>query len=61
MKIDVAGLLFPRRCPVCHEAVEEPEELACRICRTRLPYVREPSCRKCGKPLLSDEIGRAHV
>ena len=55
MKIDVAGLLFPRRCPVCHEAAEEPEELACRICRTRLPYVREPSCRKCGKPLLSDE------
>lgn len=55
MKIDMAGLLFPRRCPVCHEAVEERGGLACKICRTRLPYVREPSCRKCGKPLLSEE------
>lgn len=55
MKFDLAGLLFPRRCPVCHEAVEERGELACGICRTRLSYVHEPSCRKCGKPLLADE------
>lgn len=55
MKADMIGLLFPRRCPVCHEAVEERGELACQICRTRLPYVREPSCRKCGKPLLTEE------
>lgn len=55
MKTDIAGLLFPRRCPVCHDAVEESGELACKICRTRLPYVREPFCLKCGKPLLSEE------
>lgn len=55
MRVDLAGLLFPRRCPVCHEVVEDRGELACAICRTRLPYVREPSCRKCGKPLLSEE------
>lgn len=55
MKFDLAGLLFPRRCPVCHEAVEERGALICAICRTRLPAVREPSCRKCGKPLGSEE------
>lgn len=55
MKIDIAGFLFPRRCPVCHEITEEAGELACKICRTRLPYVRGAFCRKCGKPLLSEE------
>ncbi|MBS6396818.1 MAG: ComF family protein [Clostridiales bacterium] len=55
MGFDLIGLLFPRRCPVCHEIVEEPGELACGICRTRLSYVREPACRKCGKPLLTEE------
>lgn len=55
MKADIAGLLFPRRCPVCHDVVEDAGELVCKICRTRLPYVAEPSCLKCGKPLLSEE------
>lgn len=55
MTIDLLGLLFPRRCPVCHEVVEERGELSCEICRTRLPYIREPACRKCGKPLLGEE------
>lgn len=55
MKTDIVGLLFPRRCPVCHEVVEERGEQVCRICRTRLPYVREPFCLKCGKPLLTEE------
>lgn len=52
---DAAGLLFPRRCPVCHEVVEERKEQVCIICRTKLPYIREPSCLRCGKPLLSGE------
>lgn len=55
MKFDAAGLLFPRRCPVCQDVVEESKDLVCGICRTRISYVREPSCRKCGKPLLFEE------
>ena len=55
MKADLIGLLFPRRCPVCHDVVEDRGERICRICRLRLPYVREPSCRKCGKPLYAEE------
>ncbi|MCI8428961.1 MAG: ComF family protein [Lachnospiraceae bacterium] len=53
--VDPAGLLFPRRCPVCQEVVEEKGERICGICRTRLPYIRGPVCLKCGKPLLSEE------
>lgn len=52
---DPVGFFFPRRCPVCHDAVEERGARICGICRTKLPYIREPSCRKCGKPLLSEE------
>ncbi|MCD8361707.1 MAG: ComF family protein [Lachnospiraceae bacterium] len=54
-KYDPIGILFPRRCPVCHELVEERGELACDICRTRLSYVRGNYCQKCGKPLLTEE------
>ncbi len=55
MKADLIGLLFPRRCPVCHDVVEDRGERVCKICRLKLPYVREPSCRKCGKPLYAEE------
>ncbi len=55
MKIDLLGLLFPRRCPVCHEIVEDPGELACDICKTRLQRVRAPWCQRCGKPLIAHE------
>ena len=54
-KIDPLGLLFPRRCPVCHEIVEETGGLVCEICRLKLPYIREPSCARCNKPLLEQE------
>ena len=54
IKETLKGLLYPRRCPVCHDVVEDKGELVCRICRTRLPVVRQPSCRKCGKPLLAE-------
>ena len=52
---DPAGLLFPRRCPVCQDAVEERGARVCDICRTRLPYIRGPVCLRCGKPLLMEE------
>lgn len=55
MKFDKWAFIFPRRCPICHEVVEDMGQLACDICRTRLSFVREPSCRKCGKPLILEE------
>lgn len=35
--------------------MEDPGELACDICRTRLVRVRDPFCGKCGKPLAVEE------
>ena len=37
IKETLIGLLYPKRCPVCHDVVEDKGELVCRICRTKLP------------------------
>ncbi|HOO27358.1 MAG TPA: ComF family protein [Lachnospiraceae bacterium] len=51
----LVDLLFPPRCPVCHEIVLPKGEKVCPKCRSRLYYVKEPYCMKCGKPLKNDE------
>ena len=52
--IDFKTLLFPRRCPVCDRLVKPAGALVCRSCASKLVYVRQPLCMKCGKEL-SDE------
>ncbi len=47
-------LLFPRRCPICHEPTP-PGELICPECRERLPVIRTARCRVCGKPVHDGE------
>ena len=51
----VKELLFPRRCPVCDEAVPWKEGLICRECIPRIRYVGGHYCMKCGKPLEKQE------
>lgn len=47
----VIDLLYPRRCPVCHRIIPTNNNLVCTVCRPRLTYVKEPICKKCGKPI----------
>ncbi|MGN0986717.1 MAG: ComF family protein [Otoolea sp.] len=49
------NLLFPRRCPVCGEIVEAAEDLICPECIHKLKQVRQPTCRKCGKEVFSEQ------
>lgn len=51
----IIDCLFPRRCPVCHDIVDEMGELICEKCKGKLIYVKEPYCMKCGKPLSTSE------
>lgn len=44
-------ILYPRRCPVCHEIVKKRGELICPSCRREVQPLREPLCKKCGKPI----------
>lgn len=65
MKI-LTNWLYPLRCPVCDGPVMS-EEKCCRDCRTKLKFIENHCCCKCGKPLLREEeeycddcSGRAH-
>ena len=49
-------LLFPRRCPVCAGIVMPWGNLICPDCMKKLSWVRRPTCKKCGKEVISDAI-----
>ena len=44
-------ILYPRRCPICESILVPKGDLICRPCYEELPFVKEPCCKKCGKPL----------
>ncbi|MCD8154674.1 MAG: ComF family protein [Clostridiales bacterium] len=43
--------LYPRCCPLCHQVLENPEELLCPGCRETLRPVTGARCMKCGRPV----------
>ncbi|MBR0164570.1 MAG: ComF family protein [Lachnospiraceae bacterium] len=47
----VMHMLYPRRCPVCDDAVSPAGADVCRDCRGVFPALPEETCAKCGKPL----------
>lgn len=49
-------LLFPRRCPVCAGIVMPKGALICADCIKKLSWVRRPTCKKCGKEVISSTI-----
>lgn len=48
-------ILYPRRCPVCHNVIAPNQNLICDSCRRKLGFVKEPVCKKCGKPISDGE------
>lgn len=51
----IKELVYPGRCAICDDLLLPGTERVCKGCRNRPRYVKEPSCRKCGKPLRSME------
>lgn len=49
--MDIKGVLFPRRCPICDSVLELNGKKICGDCREKLVYIFEPKCKKCGKQL----------
>ena len=41
---------FPKRCPLCDKVMIYGREL-CQDCEKKVPYIKEPLCKKCGKPI----------
>lgn len=50
------NLLYPPRCPVCETILLPSEGQICMRCRKELPYVGEPFCMCCGKPILNPSM-----
>lgn len=50
----ILEILYPARCPVCHGVIRGKGDL-CLPCRNKLPYVKEPLCKKCGKEIEKPE------
>ena len=49
--LKIIDLLYPRRCPVCDEILFPGKVKICVDCRSKIIYIKEPTCKKCGKPL----------
>ena len=50
----ILDILYPPRCPVCHEVVRGKGRI-CEPCKKKLPYIKEPKCKKCGKQIECQE------
>lgn len=50
----ILNLLFPPRCPLCGNLLKLNEGRAHGTCYNKLPWVKEPRCKRCGKPILSE-------
>lgn len=47
----ILDIVYPRRCPVCDDAVTGPGHYICRECADSFSLVEDPCCMKCGRPL----------
>lgn len=55
-KEEILQIFFPKTCPVCENILDRHREI-CDECAGRLHYIREPKCKKCGKPFETAEEG----
>ena len=44
------AIFFPRCCPVCDEVIPYGKKI-CDTCEKKVPLIKEPACKKCGKQL----------
>lgn len=50
-KDHIFSILYPRRCPIC-DGILNPEECEIHlICKSKLHYVKAPTCMRCGRPI----------
>ena len=51
----IKELIYPRRCAICDDILLPKAGKICKACRNKPEYVKEPACKKCGKPLRNVE------
>ncbi|MDO5134852.1 MAG: ComF family protein [Eubacteriales bacterium] len=48
-------LLYPARCPLCHEILPDPRAFLCPDCQKGLRPISGPVCMRCGKPVEEEQ------
>ena len=56
----IINIFYPRRCPVCGNIAEPRGQLVCPPCKLKLTPIEEPRCKKCSKPIESEEKEFCH-
>ena len=49
------NVLYPHRCPVCHHILRNQRGLVCPECLRLVAPIREPFCKKCGRPVSEEQ------
>jgi len=52
---EILDIIYPVRCPLCGDIAVPKGNKSCPSCKAGLPYIQEPSCMKCSKPLEQEE------
>ena len=47
---NILDILCPKTCPMCDKIISRHENI-CTTCHSKLVYIYEPKCKKCGKEL----------
>lgn len=50
----IKDIFFPRRCPLCDKTIPSDVRI-CKKCRPKVVLIEGKTCRKCGKPMESEE------
>ena len=48
-------MLYPKKCPLCHEALKDRNQLLCGKCAEKIRPFSGALCMKCGKPVKMEE------
>ncbi|MCM1160302.1 MAG: double zinc ribbon domain-containing protein [Roseburia sp.] len=51
----IKELIYPGRCAICDDILLPGTGKVCQGCKNKPKHVKEPVCRKCGKPLRNPE------
>ena len=47
----IADAVYPRRCALCDAPLLPRERMVCRKCRKNIPFLEQPLCLSCGRPI----------
>ncbi|MDO4453008.1 MAG: ComF family protein [Eubacteriales bacterium] len=55
IKMWMAGIFYPSRCPFCQKVMVGGKLEICDSCRKKIKKISEPQCKRCGRPIRSKE------